>query len=79
MAPHRVWIADPTEAQYLQTTPQHLVDISCRLVAPQGLLHVDDDGWGEALPSLMSEAERFEAARLQAIEELEKKHAFERG
>ena len=44
-APMRVWIADPAEAQYLQTTPQHLVDIASRLVAPQGLLHVvDDDG-----------------------------------
>jgi hypothetical protein len=75
----RIWIADPAEAQYLQTTPQHLVDIACRLVAPQGLLHLDDNGWAEAMPSLMSEAQRFEAARLEAIEELEKKHAFERG
>jgi hypothetical protein len=78
-APHRVWIADPAEAQYLQTIPQHLVDIACRLVAPQGLLHVDDDGWAEAMPSLMSEADRFEGARRQAVEELERKHAFERG
>jgi hypothetical protein len=78
-AQHRVWIAEPAEAQYLQTTPQHLVDIACRLVAPQGLLHVEDDGGAEALPALMSEAERFETARRQAIEELEKKHAFERG
>jgi hypothetical protein len=77
--PHRVRIADPAEAQYLQTTPQHLVDIACRLVAPQGLLHLDDDGWAEALPPLMSEAERFENARREALEELEKKHAFERG
>jgi hypothetical protein len=78
-APHRLRIADPIEAQYLQTTPQHLVDIACRLVVPQGLLHLDDDGWAEALPSLMSEAQRFENARLEALEELEKKHAFERG
>jgi hypothetical protein len=78
-ATHRVRIADPVEAQYLQTTPQHLLDIACRLIAPQGLLHVDDDGWAEALPALMSEAERFENARRQAVEELERKHAFERG
>jgi hypothetical protein len=78
-APHRIWIADPAEAQYLQTTPQHLVDIACRLVAPQGLLSVEDNGWAEAMPSLVAEAERFEAARLHAVEELEKKHAFERG
>ena len=75
----RVWIGDPAEAQYLQTTPQHLVDIACRLVATQGLLHIHDDGWAEALPALMAEAERFETARHQAVEELEKKHAFERG
>jgi hypothetical protein len=75
----RVWIADPAEAQYLQTTPQHLVDIACRLVAPQGVLHVEDDGWAEAMPALISEAERFETVRRQAVEELEKKHAFERG
>jgi hypothetical protein len=77
--PHRIWIAEPSEAQYLQSTPQHLVDIACRLVAPQGLLHVVDDGWAEALPALMSEADRFERARREAVEELEKKHAFERG
>jgi len=78
-AQHRVWIADPAEAQYLQTTPQHLADITCRLVAAQGLLHMDDEGWAEALPALMSEAERFETIRCQEVEELEKKHAFERG
>lgn len=78
-APHRIQIADPAEAQYLQTTPQHLVDIACRLVAPQGLLHLDDDGFAEALPALMSEAERFEAVRRGTLDELEKKHAFERG
>jgi hypothetical protein len=78
-AAHRVRIGDPAEAQYLQTTPQHLVEIACRLVAPQGLLHVDEDGWAEATPALMSQAERFEHARAQAVEELEKKHAFERG
>jgi hypothetical protein len=78
-APRRVCIADPAEAQYLQTTPQHLIDIACRLVAPQGLLHVDDDGYAEALPALISEAERFWNARREALEELEKKHAFERG
>lgn len=78
-APHRVWIADPAEAQYLQTTPQHLVNIASRLVVPQGLLRISDDSWAEATPALMSEAERFDAARLQALEELERKHAFERG
>ncbi len=77
--PHRVRIADPSDAQYVQTTPEHLVDIACRLVVPQGLLRIDDAGWAEATPALMSQAERFENSRRQVLEELEKKHAFERG
>jgi hypothetical protein len=75
----RIWIADPAEAQYLQTTPQHLVDIVDRLVAPQGLLRVEEEDWAIATPALMAQADRFENLRLQAVDELEKKHAFERG
>lgn len=74
----RVWLGDPAEAQYLQTAPGHLVDVACRMVASQGLLRVDGE-YAEATPALMNQAERFEKARLAAIEELEKKHAFERG
>jgi hypothetical protein len=73
-----VWIGDPTEAQYLQTTPAHLVDIASRLVAAQGLLRVDGE-WAEATAGLMAQSARFENARIAALEELEKKHAFERG
>jgi hypothetical protein len=74
----RVWIGDPAEAQYLQTTPGHLVEIAARLVAAQGLLRIEGE-WGMATQGLMNQAERFEKARLAAVEELEKKHAFERG
>jgi hypothetical protein len=74
----RVWIADPAEAQYLQTTPQHLIEVAARLVAAQGLIRIDGE-WAEATQALMNQAERFETARRQALEELEKKHAFERG
>jgi len=74
----RVWIGDPTEAQYLQTTPAHLVEIAARLVAAQGLLRIEGE-WAEATAGLMSHAERFETVRRQALEELERKHAFERG
>ena len=77
-APSRVWIGDPAEAQYLQTTPQHVTELAVRLVAAQGLVHMDGE-WAEATPALMSQAERFEKARLAALEELEKKHVFERG
>jgi hypothetical protein len=74
----RVWIGDPTEAQYLQTTPAHLIEIAARLVAAQELLRIEGE-FAEATPGLMGQAERFESARRQAMEELEKKHAFERG
>jgi hypothetical protein len=73
----RVWIGDPAEAQYLQTTPQHLMDVAGRLVAAQGLIQMDGE-WAEATPTLMNQAQRFESARMAAVEELEKKHAFER-
>jgi len=74
----RVWIGDPAEAQYLQTTPGHLLEVAARLVAAQGLLRIDGE-WAEATSGLMNQAERFENARRAAMEELEKKHAFERG
>lgn len=72
-----VWIGDPAEAQYLQTSAGHLVEIAGRLAA-QGLLRMNGDR-AEASAALMNQAERFERARLAAVEELEKKHAFERG
>jgi hypothetical protein len=74
----RVWIGDPAEAQYLQTTPAHLIELAARLVAAQGLIRIDGE-YAEATPGLMHQAERFENERRAAVEELEKKHAFERG
>jgi hypothetical protein len=74
----RVWIADPIEAQYLETTPAHLLEIAGRLVAGDGLVRMDGE-WAEATPGLMGQAERFENAMRAAAAELEKKHAFERG
>lgn len=74
----RVWIADPAEAQYVQTTPNHLLELAGRLVAAQGLLRIEGE-WAEPTAGLRSQAERFETTRHQAVEELEKKHAFERG
>jgi hypothetical protein len=74
----KVWIADPTDAQYLETTPEHLLEVAGRLVAADGLVRMDGE-WVEATPGLMGQAERFEAAMRTAVEELENKHAFERG
>jgi hypothetical protein len=73
----RVWIGDPTDAQYLQTTPTHLLEIAARLVSAQGLLRIEGE-WAEATDGLMQHGDRFEDACRQALEELDKKHAFER-
>jgi hypothetical protein len=54
-----------------------LVEVATRLSA-DGLLRMDGEH-AEATSALMAGAERFESARLRAVEELEKKHAFERG
>ncbi len=73
----KVWIGDPTDAQYLETTPAHLLEIAGRL-AGDGLVRMERE-WAVASVALMERAERFEAAMQAAMEELEKKHAFERG
>lgn len=74
----RVWVGDPAEAQYLETTPGHLLEVAARLVAGNGLLRMDGE-WAEATPGLMDQANRFESAMRSAVEEVEKKHAYERG
>jgi hypothetical protein len=74
----KVWIADPTEAQYLETTTEHLVEIAGRLLTADGLVRIDGE-WAEATAGLMGHGEKFEGVMRQAVEELEKKHAFERG
>jgi hypothetical protein len=73
----RVWVGNPTEAQYLQTTTEHLLEVSTRIAA-DGLIRMDGE-WASATAALMERADEFESAMQQAAEELEKKHAFERG
>ncbi len=77
-AREKVWIGDPAEAQYLQTTSTHVIEVAARLVAAQGLLRIEGE-YAQATQALINQAERFETARKMAVEELEKKHAFERG
>jgi hypothetical protein len=74
----RVWIADPADAQYMETTPEHLVEVAARVLAADGLVHMDGE-FAEAGPALPARAEKIEAAMRHAVEELEQKHAFERG
>jgi len=72
-----VWLGDPTEALYLETTTAHFLDVARSLELKQELTL--DGEFAIASPSLMEQRERFESDMRAAIEELEKKHAFERG
>ena len=74
----RVWIGDATDAQYLETTPAHLMEVAGRLVAGDGLVRMDGE-FAVGTAGLMGQASQFEDAMRVAVEELEKKHAFERG
>jgi phosphoribosyl-dephospho-CoA transferase len=71
-----VWIADETEAQYLDTTAHHLSELAAQL-AKQGLWTMER-AYATATEKLLSQRERFEADLKNALEELERKHAFER-
>lgn len=73
-----IWIADPAEAQYLETSTEHLIEVAARLLAADGLLRINGE-WAEATPGLMGRSEQFETAMRSALEEVEKKRVFERG
>ena len=72
-----VWLGDPTEALYLNTTVDHIVEIAAGL-AQQGLFNMARR-YATALPALLDQGERFEADAASALRQLEEKHAFERG
>jgi len=72
-----VWLGDPAEAQYVQTTTDHVAEIANGL-AGQGRIKLERR-YATALEPLMRDAEKFETARRAAVEALERKHAFERG
>jgi hypothetical protein len=72
-----VWIADPTEALYVESTTEQVLDIA-RKLATEGLMTLEGE-YASANASLMAQAETFEADMRVAVEQLEKKHAYERG
>ncbi len=72
-----VWLGDPAEALYVETTVAHVLEVAQSL-AKQGIMTLEGE-WASANPSLMAQAERFEGEMRVALLELEKKHAFERG
>ena len=72
-----VWIADPTDALYVEATTAQVLEVA-RKLAEEGLMTVEGE-LAAANASLMAQAEKFEGEMKAALEELEKKHAFERG
>jgi hypothetical protein len=71
------WLGDPTEALYIDTTTDHIAEVA-RGLAQRGLVMVAGEN-ASATPQLMNQADRFESEMAGAVDELEEKHAFERG
>jgi len=71
------WLGDPTEALYLDTSIDHIAEIAAGL-AQQGLFTLARRH-ATALPALMDQKDRFESEMAAARQQLEEKHAFERG
>jgi len=72
-----VWLGDPTEALYFDTTTDHIAKIGA-VLAQQGLF-TTARRYATALPALMDQKDRFESEMAAARQQLEEKHAFERG
>ncbi len=72
-----VWLGDPTEALYLDTATDHIAEIAAGL-AQQGLFTMARR-YATALPALMDRKDRFESEMAAARQQLDEKHAFERG
>ena len=72
-----VWLGDSTEALYLDATVDHIIEIASGLVQ-QGLFTMVKR-YANALPALMGQGSRFESEMAVARQQLEEKHAFERG
>jgi hypothetical protein len=71
----RVWVGDPTEALYVETTVDQVVKAAAGL-AQSGLMTIEGE-WASANASLLAQSETFSADAKAAQLELEKKHAFE--
>ena len=72
-----VWLGDPTEALYIDTSLDHIAEIAAGL-ARRGLFTMARR-FASALPALMDQKDRFESEMSGALQQLEEKHAFERG
>jgi hypothetical protein len=75
--PGPVWVGDPTEALYVETSTAQVLEVAQKLRS-QELITLESE-WASANASLMAQAEKFETDRRAALTQLEQKHAFERG
>ncbi|HXZ33268.1 MAG TPA: hypothetical protein VEH30_13390 [Terriglobales bacterium] len=71
------WVADPTEALYVETSTAHVMQVA-RELEPKGLIKVEGE-FANPTDNLFKRAAEFESDAQAALQELEKKHAFERG
>ncbi|HEV2117267.1 MAG TPA: hypothetical protein VGR48_14650 [Terriglobales bacterium] len=73
------WLTDPVDMLYLGTTSERMLDVA-RHLAAQGMLLFESGGQHAAsTEALLAQAQHIEAEMRRAQQELEKKHAFERG
>lgn len=70
-----VWVGDPTEALYLESTVAQVLEVA-RGLAESGLMTIEGE-WASANASLMAQAEKFEGEMKTAFDDLQRKHAFE--
>lgn len=77
LAGSSVWIGDPTEASYVETSIEHLLEIA-RKLEQRGWIELEGDH-AVAKPPLIEQASHFETEMRTGVNELESKHAFERG
>ena len=75
LAGSAVWVGDPTEALYVETDVDRVLQIA-RGLAESGLMTIEGE-WASANASLMAQAEKIEADMQTALQDLQKKHAFE--
>jgi len=70
-----VWIADPTDAQYVTSPTSRLIETAAQL---REWLRLEGE-YATATPALLEDGPKIEAEMRAALIALEKKHAFERG
>ena len=71
------WLSDIAEAMYVEKTTDELAHIAKELM-DKGLIHMERR-YARPTEQLMAQADQIEADMKAAMQELEKKHAFERG